>query len=789
MKNLSPTICAIPFVSLMVNTDTSIRYCCMVKGNFNKIRKEDGSGYTIKDQFVKEAWNSQDMRDIRLAMIKGERVKGCSACYLQEESGRLSNRQQANNEWSWRLGEEELTNTIKQALENDGIVENELVYLDLRLGNLCNLKCRMCNPWNSSQIAKEHIELEKKDSDYKEAWTKAFGKFSVGILEEQQWFDSNIMWDQVIELIPKLKKVYLTGGEPTLIKNNFRFMQACIDQGRTDIVLFFNLNCTNINKNFLNLISKFKHVKINASIDGVEVVNDYIRYPSEWLQVSKNVELLAKMSNVELGITPTVQVYNIFDLTNILDWVEELRNKFNNKIFVDFLINFHPHYLNVNILPDNLRDQAAKDLEIFLKEKSKLPELTINSIKGIIGLLKNDRADDWQEQLDYLRKYTRALDKERAQTINYLDSRLSKLINDDPVKKIIPIKQINVPSSATNPGNILDSHKICLVNSNTKEKSYFTVEELRGKNLNEWKGWWCSAGIRSIYIHHDGLIYKGTCEEGGIIGSIYNTGFPTDKIAEWIQCTKNNCVCGSDMLSPKVKEFNDIETLYNSKSEIVDYSTVPSKINNPNIVYSLAFDEYKAVIWEIGRRCNYDCWYCFPDSHNNFESQKSFGTLKAGFEALSTLWANDERLKFIFTGGEPTFNPDFLEFATYLKNLGHMIHTTTNGSHKAEYYSQLAKISEITFSAHLKYLENQNMFDKFVLNVKTCKEAQELINNNYLSVRIMLDPGKLEIAKRLYDECTKIIKTVFVDKIHGSDKSIIDYSVEELEWIEQKNSQ
>jgi glutamate-1-semialdehyde 2,1-aminomutase len=135
----------------------------MVKGNLNKIKKEDGSGYTIKDQFVKEAWNSQDMRDIRLAMINGEKVEGCSTCYLQEESGRMSNRQQANNEWAWRLGENTLTETIKKALDNNGHVDNDLVYLDLRLGNLCNLKCRMCNPWNSSQIVKEHVELEKTD--------------------------------------------------------------------------------------------------------------------------------------------------------------------------------------------------------------------------------------------------------------------------------------------------------------------------------------------------------------------------------------------------------------------------------------------------------------------------------------------------------------------------------------------------------------------------------------------------------------------------------------------------
>jgi MoaA/NifB/PqqE/SkfB family radical SAM enzyme len=233
----------------------------MVKGAYNKIKKPDGTFYTCKDDFIKEAWNSQDMKTIRLAMIDGKQIEGCSVCYDQEANGRTSNRQHSIQEWSWRLGNEGLNKLITEAIENNGHLDSEPVYLDLRLGNLCNLKCRMCNPWNSSQIVKEHESLAQ-DSAYSEVWRKTFGKFPVTVMDDQQWFDHDILWDQVISLIPTLKKVYMTGGEPTLIKNNFKFMKACIEQGRTDIVLFFNTNCTNINKQFLELISQFKQVNI-----------------------------------------------------------------------------------------------------------------------------------------------------------------------------------------------------------------------------------------------------------------------------------------------------------------------------------------------------------------------------------------------------------------------------------------------------------------------------------------------------------------------------------------------
>jgi MoaA/NifB/PqqE/SkfB family radical SAM enzyme len=401
----------------------------MVKGALNKVKKPDGTPYHIRDDFS-EAWNSQNMQDIRMSMVSGKRVEGCSVCYLQEASGRISNRQYSNQEWSNRLGRDRIKKLIDEAIVNNGSLKYSVAYLDLRLGNLCNLKCRMCNPYNSSQIAKEHIELEKTDPKYKAVWASTFGKFNSRIMEVQEWFDQDILWDQVIDLIPSLHKVYMTGGEPTLIANNFKFMEVCIAQGRTDITLFFNTNCTNINKRFLDLIKQFDRVYINASVDGTERVNEYIRSPSKWTQISENVEKLAVMPNVELGITPTVQVYNVLNLIDILEWVESMNKRFQSNVFIDFLINVHPYHLAVNILPEELRFAVADRLEDASKRFTALtPAHTKNSTAGIVGLLRQPRADDWSVQLAILRDYTHSLDQARGQDINQLDSTLAEIIN------------------------------------------------------------------------------------------------------------------------------------------------------------------------------------------------------------------------------------------------------------------------------------------------------------------------------------------------------------------------
>lgn len=432
IEQIMPTFCAIPFVSMVVNTDATVQPCCLMQRNTHRLKDANGKVLTINEK-LSDSWNSNEMKFIRTEMVSGNKLVGCNVCYLQESSGRTSNRQYANSEWSNKLGDKHMFELVDKAVLTGGELDYSLAYLDLRLGNLCNLKCRMCSPFNSSQIAKEHIELEKKDPEYKAVWAKSFGFFDKRINEVQSWFERDFLWDQIIDLIPSLKKVYMTGGEPTLIQNNFKFMEECIRKGRRDIILFFNTNCTNVNKKFTSLIGQFGRVNINASIDGVGSVNDYIRSPSHWEQINGNVETLAQMPNVHLGITPTVQVYNVFNLVDTLKWVDQLNSKYKKSIFVDFLINVHPVHLSVTILPDSIRNKVANDLieykNTYLNSRS--PELTVNSVNGIIGLLQKPRAADWQEQLSRFKTYTHSLDVERGQSLRSISAELADLINEE----------------------------------------------------------------------------------------------------------------------------------------------------------------------------------------------------------------------------------------------------------------------------------------------------------------------------------------------------------------------
>jgi organic radical activating enzyme len=425
------SFCAMPFVSLMVNTDSLIKFCCVASpGRSSRLLDENNNPYTSQNSTINEVWQSTSLRSIRDAMIAGHKIDACSGCYSQERVGKSSSRLMMTNEWITKIGKEQFLDNIKKYIENPD-VEMPLVYLDLRLGNLCNLKCRMCSPFNSSQIAKEHFDL-MDNKDYANIWSTQYGINPDWLRKEQTWQDSNILWDELIGLIPNLQKVYMTGGEPTLIKNNYRFMKEAVAANvANSMELFFNLNCTNVTDEFIELISQFSNVGINASIDGIGQVNDYIRYPSKWDKISGNFEKLAAIPNVRLNITPVVQVHNVLDLINILNYTDEVSYKYNKDIGLDFLFNWSPKWYDITILPEGIRQQSAEQLKKYRTISNRYQEnwLVKNSVDSTINLLESPRNADWKSLIDKFVKMTNAYDKQRSQSFEQTFPEIYKVIN------------------------------------------------------------------------------------------------------------------------------------------------------------------------------------------------------------------------------------------------------------------------------------------------------------------------------------------------------------------------
>ena len=376
---MSNTFCVLPFMHLATSASGNLRVCCNSTPGKNFILKEDGSPYKIYKDNLHEAWNSETYKTIRKQLLNGERPKMCERCFREEDSGVASARQAWNQKW-----QEDKTYNEDTPFE--------IKYIDLRLGNLCNLRCRMCNPYASNQWLKEwHLISDELSVD---EHTR---------LKRMDWPNNNKMWENLIPLLNNVEEVYLTGGEPTIIKEQYKILDYLIDNNIAHRVkLKYNTNLTNIPEELVNKWVKFKGVQLNCSIDAVGKLDRYIRYPSDWSTIVTNFNILSVAKNVYIEIHCTVQMYNILRLTELIDWAQP----YNFKIYFNILN--HPDWLNIRVLPQPLKIRV----EEMLKDYYHLPK-----VKGIVDYMN---AEDWSNLLDTFFDKTHKLDLSRTESLKSL---------------------------------------------------------------------------------------------------------------------------------------------------------------------------------------------------------------------------------------------------------------------------------------------------------------------------------------------------------------------------------
>jgi len=315
------SFCIFPFIELLV-TNGSTTACCRSHKPITKLSK------------LTNFQTDPEYKKVRDSMLAGELLpEHCGTCYNYESKGILSARQQETVEWANRLNlksVDDLANITSPA------------YYEVRPSNMCNLQCRMCGPENSNLIEKEY---------------KTIGIYENNTPIEYTDFD-------FIDFI-NLKKLYVAGGEPTAMPEFYKFLQSCIDQNHTSFEFVVNTNAVKFSKKLLNLFVQFSNLSFIVSIDGLDSVNHYIRWPSVWDDIINNVHDLKKQGHY-VSFNTTVSIYNITNLYLLLQF---------------FDIEFPKTLVHCQFA-----ESADNILSPFL-----FPE-TINTLKDIINLkcYKND---------------------------------------------------------------------------------------------------------------------------------------------------------------------------------------------------------------------------------------------------------------------------------------------------------------------------------------------------------------------------------------------------------------
>ncbi|MCY4524578.1 MAG: twitch domain-containing radical SAM protein, partial [Halobacteriovoraceae bacterium] len=236
----TPSFCVYPWMQFIIGPDRYAKICCIADG---ALLSDSNKSYPMDEMSLSEIWNGEGIRNVRKKMLAGEKIKNCKRCYYLESIGQESYRQIFNKVWLKSLYRKEIIKRVLNSKSNNFLVESPPLYLDIRLGNKCNLKCRMCNPINSSKIYQEQKELFSEKKDLGLLIDKSF-------LDEDEhsfhnWHQSPQIWKIVYQWLPSIRKLYFTGGEPTLIKKNWELISYLQDKGYSKkIILDFNINCT-----------------------------------------------------------------------------------------------------------------------------------------------------------------------------------------------------------------------------------------------------------------------------------------------------------------------------------------------------------------------------------------------------------------------------------------------------------------------------------------------------------------------------------------------------------------
>jgi MoaA/NifB/PqqE/SkfB family radical SAM enzyme len=368
-------ICMLPWVSIETSPVGTARPCCLAK---DEITKTDGTPYKLTEHTLVEVYNSEYMQNLRQEFRDGKKPSTCDRCWKEEDAGRVSKR------ISSRMKLRHLYSTVDW--KNN--TPDQLWFLDLKLGNICNLKCRICGSWSSSKWAKEEIDYVAGTNPTLDRKTHAAWTF----LQDGSWPRNNdAFWENLKQILPNIKYFEFTGGEPFLIEQHFNLLRFAVEQGYSQrIDIHYNTNGTVYpTDDEVDLWSKFHNVEIAVSIDNTNEKFEYERYGAKWDEVVNNVKKfnLLRSTHVMTQVCVTINIQNVYYLPELVEWVDT--QEFD---FVHFNMLHDP-----NVMCINRMTPTAQQLVINRLRTSVFTEKHRQEIDRIIQFIINGQGSDGTE--------------------------------------------------------------------------------------------------------------------------------------------------------------------------------------------------------------------------------------------------------------------------------------------------------------------------------------------------------------------------------------------------------
>jgi len=334
--------CVLPWVSIEASPIGTVRPCCLAE---EELVDNAGEKFNLATASFSTIQNSHSMRKLRQEFVDKKQPQTCRKCFREERAGRTSKRMHT-------------LDRLKHMLANEAdwtLDAKPLMFLDLKLGNICNLKCRICGSWSSSTFATEELQFmppeQKKSSHHYQ------------MLRQGAWPRENPnFWTEIDQVVDQIRYIEFTGGEPFMIREHFDMLRGLVDRGIAgNIEIHYNTNGTQYPEEAESIWSHFKMVEIAVSIDDVGSRFEYQRSGAVWSEVQVNIErfkqLKSRHTNIQLQFCCTINVFNVYYLDELAEFV--YAQGFD---YVYWNMMHEAYYFSISTLPDTAKQVIAAKL-------------------------------------------------------------------------------------------------------------------------------------------------------------------------------------------------------------------------------------------------------------------------------------------------------------------------------------------------------------------------------------------------------------------------------------------
>jgi len=391
--------CVLPWVSLETSPIGTVRPCCLAE---EELVDNGGDKFNLSTASFAGIQNSQSMQDLRQQFIDGKQPQTCRKCWREERAGRVSKRMHTLNRLKHMLADETTWTSAAKPL----------MFLDLKLGNICNLKCRICGSWSSSTFAIEELANLGKDENRKT-------NHHYQMLRQGAWPRGNTkFWQEIEQISDQIQYIEFTGGEPFMIAEHFDLLKGLVNRGLAGgIEIHYNTNGTQYPEQAEEIWRHFRHVEIAVSIDDVGSRFEYQRTGAVWAEVEANIArfktLRSQSSNISLQVCSTVNVFNVFYLQELAEW-----NYAQGFDYVYWNMMHEAYYFSIATLPT----EAKRDITVKLRDS--VPAAAAEEFARIVAFMNAGVSLDGQ----MLRMKLADLDRKRQQDLRAVEPEFAELI-------------------------------------------------------------------------------------------------------------------------------------------------------------------------------------------------------------------------------------------------------------------------------------------------------------------------------------------------------------------------